>query len=186
MHSPRFADTRIPPWTNSFISISDQQQLNLLPPPSRRSPGFAPSFPSLEATQNPGSRSTSNGARPVTLFSAGGNLGPDLTSYQRDQTDTLLLSIINPSAEIRSGYEMVTVKTIDGRTLSGFLARNEIEMLSLRIIGGNEVILRRDELLSIELQPGSLMPAGLLNGLSDSQLQDLWSYLRSPQPLSLN
>jgi len=121
-----------------------------------------------------------------TLFSAGGNLGPDLTSYQRDQTDTLLLSIINPSAEIRSGYEMVTVKTIDGRTLSGFLARNEIEMLSLRIIGGNEVILRRDELLSIELQPGSLMPAGLLNGLSDSQLQDLWSYLRSPQPLSLN
>lgn len=121
-----------------------------------------------------------------TLFDIGGQLGPDLTSYQRDQTDTLLLSIINPSAEIRSGYEMVTAKTTDGRTLSGFLARNEPQVLSLRTVGGNEIIFDRNDLISLESQPQSLMPEGLLYGLDDTQLRDLLSYLRSPQPLSLN
>lgn len=121
-----------------------------------------------------------------TLFDSGGQLGPELTSYQRDQTATLLLSIINPSAEIRAGYELVTVKTTDERTLSGFLSRNEAKMISLRVIGGAEIIIARDQVTSITPQPNSLMPAGLLRGLTDPELRDLFSYLRSPQPLSIN
>ena len=121
-----------------------------------------------------------------TLFADGGQLGPDLTSYQRDQTTALLLSIINPSAEIRSGYEMVTLRTKDGRTLSGFLARDENDIVSLRVIGGGEINLPREQITARETQPRSLMPTGLLNGLTDSEIRDLVSYLRSPQPLQVN
>jgi len=43
------------------------------------------------------------------LFSKGGNLGPDLTSYQRDKLGTMLISIVNPDAEICEGYQYITV-----------------------------------------------------------------------------
>ena len=32
--------------------------------------------------------------------------------------------------------------------------------------------------------PGSLMPEGLLDGLDDQQVRDLFAYLRIPQPIS--
>ena len=39
-----------------------------------------------------------------TLFSKGGKVGPDLTTYRRDDLETMLLNIVNPSAVIREGY----------------------------------------------------------------------------------
>ncbi|NIP98330.1 MAG: hypothetical protein GWO24_34930, partial [Akkermansiaceae bacterium] len=38
------------------------------------------------------------------LFYSGGKLGPDLTSYQRDDLETMLTSIVDPNAEIREGF----------------------------------------------------------------------------------
>src|SRR5712691_7426447 len=40
-----------------------------------------------------------------TLFGRGGFIGPDLTSHKRDDVSNLLLHIVNPSAEIREGFE---------------------------------------------------------------------------------
>ncbi|NJO56811.1 MAG: hypothetical protein HC834_11370 [Rhodospirillales bacterium] len=34
----------------------------------------------------------------------GGDIGPDLTSFNRRDENNLLLAIVNPSAEIREGY----------------------------------------------------------------------------------
>ncbi|MED5260472.1 MAG: hypothetical protein VYC72_11595, partial [Verrucomicrobiota bacterium] len=45
------------------------------------------------------------------LFHSGGKVGPDLTSYQRDDLDTMLTSIIAPNAEIREGYESIFIQT---------------------------------------------------------------------------
>ena len=39
-----------------------------------------------------------------TLFGKGGKVGPDLTTYRRDDLETMLLNIVNPSADIREGY----------------------------------------------------------------------------------
>jgi putative heme-binding domain-containing protein len=41
------------------------------------------------------------------LFHKGGNVGPDLTPYQRGNLETLLTSVIDPSAEIREGFEYI-------------------------------------------------------------------------------
>ena len=55
------------------------------------------------------------------LYGDGGRIGPDLTSYQRKDQQRILLNVINPSAEIREGFEAYNVLTSDGRVLSGFL-----------------------------------------------------------------
>src|SRR5439155_14758855 len=45
------------------------------------------------------------------LFFKGGNVGPDLTTYQRDNLGTMLLSIVNPNAEIREGFQYYSAQT---------------------------------------------------------------------------
>jgi putative heme-binding domain-containing protein len=119
-----------------------------------------------------------------TLFHKGGHIGPNLTAYQRDDLGTMLISIIDPSAEIREGFQTVLIKTKDGRALSGFLADNDPQMVTLRGLDGQDVRLPRSEITDLHVEPTSLMPDGLLEGLSDRELRDFFAYLRIPQPIS--
>src|SRR5262249_28084835 len=48
---------------------------------------------------------TNTCAKCHTLFGQGGKVGPDLTAYQRSDVAHMLLHIVNPSAEIREGFE---------------------------------------------------------------------------------
>jgi putative heme-binding domain-containing protein len=118
------------------------------------------------------------------LFFKGGHVGPDLTPYQRDNLGTLLLSILNPNAEIREGYAAVEVETKDGRSLTGFVADRDSNALVLRTLDGENTTLRPSEIDSLKPTGRSLMPEGLLDGLSDQQLRDLFAYLRSSQPMT--
>jgi putative heme-binding domain-containing protein len=118
-----------------------------------------------------------------TLFGEGGRIGPDLTSARRDDVDGLLLSIVNPSAEIREGYETCMITTTDGRTLIGFVADKDTRVVALRGLDGQLTVLERSALASMKLTGASLMPEGLLNSYDDQALRDLLSYLRSSQPL---
>ena len=118
------------------------------------------------------------------LFFKGGSVGPDLTSYQRDHLGTLLTSILDPSAEIREGYASVEVETRDGRTLSGFLTDRDDRQTTLRGLDGQDQVLPAAEVLAVRPTGRSLMPEGLLEGLSDDQLRDFFAFLRSSQPFS--
>ncbi len=118
------------------------------------------------------------------LFTKGGEIGPDLTVYQRDDLPNLLLNIVNPNAEIREGYESFLVETKDGRSLTGFRADQDAQVVVLRTPDGQTVPLPRAEIASMEPAGASLMPEGLLSGLSDQQVRDLFAYLRSTQPLN--
>ena len=118
------------------------------------------------------------------LFFKGGNVGPDLTSYQRDNLGTMLLSIVNPNAEIREGFQYTVAETKDGRTVSGFVVDRDNQVTVLRGLAGENITLRADNIKSIEPMGQSLMPAGLLDGLDDQQLRDFFAYLRISQPIS--
>jgi putative membrane-bound dehydrogenase-like protein len=118
------------------------------------------------------------------LFFKGGQVGPDLTSYQRDNLGTLLLSTVNPSAEIREGFQYYTVETTDGRTLSGFIVDRDNQVTVLRGLAGENISLRSSEILELQPMGRSLMPEGLLEGLSDQELRDFFAYLRISQPIT--
>ncbi|MBI2927705.1 MAG: ThuA domain-containing protein [Verrucomicrobia bacterium] len=117
------------------------------------------------------------------LFGQGGQIGPDLTVFKRDDLDNMLLSIVNPTAEIREGYENHLVTTKDDRTLSGFIVEKDNRVLVLRGLDGENVTLALDQVEQMERAGLSLMPEGLLDALTDQQIRDLFAYLRSTQPL---
>lgn len=117
------------------------------------------------------------------LFEDGGRIGPELTSYKRDDLRRMLLNVVNPSAEIREGFENYVLSTDDGRTLSGFLADQDAQVVSIRGADGQTVVVARDEIEELRAVPVSLMPEGLLRDLSEQQVRDLFAYLRATQPL---
>jgi putative heme-binding domain-containing protein len=75
---------------------------------------------------------TAKCARCHTLFGEGGKVGPDLTSYQRGDLETMLLSVVRPSAEVREGFETYTAATRDGLVLAGFLVEQDVRLVTLR------------------------------------------------------
>lgn len=118
------------------------------------------------------------------LFDQGGDIGPGLTGYPRDDLDTLLLAIVRPSADIREGYESFIAITDQGRAVTGFIADQDERVIVLRGIDGQRITIQRDRIDRMEPMGRSLMPAGLLHPLSEKQIRDLLAYLRSPQPLN--
>jgi len=118
------------------------------------------------------------------LFFKGGNIGPELTGYQRDNLGTMLISIVNPNAEIREGFQFITVKTKDGRALGGFQIDRDNQVTVLRGLDGQDLTLSAAEIDTVEPMGRSLMPEGLLEGLDEQQWRDLFAYLRISQPIS--
>lgn len=119
-----------------------------------------------------------------TLYSEGGRIGPDLTPYQRDDLNTMLMSIVDPSAEIREGFENMLVETKDERQVSGFFVDRDEHVLVLRGLDGQNVTIKQSNVASIKSMGRSLMPAGMLAGMDDQAIRDLFAYLRSAQPIA--
>jgi putative heme-binding domain-containing protein len=119
-----------------------------------------------------------------TLFNQGGKIGPDLTTYKRDDLRGMLLNVVNPSAEIREGFENFIARTTDGRTLTGLLADQDTNVVVIRGADGQNISLARDEIEDLRATRTSLMPDGQLRPLTDQQIRDLFAYLRSTQPLA--
>jgi putative membrane-bound dehydrogenase-like protein len=127
---------------------------------------------------------TANCAKCHRLFGQGGEIGPDLTTFKRDDLDNILLNVINPSAEIREGFETLLVMTDDGRTAIGFLVDRDNQLLVLRGSDGQNVTIPLARIEETLPQRKSLMPEGLLKDYSDQQVRNLFAYLRSTQPLN--
>lgn len=118
------------------------------------------------------------------LFGEGGKIGPDLTGYERDNLDFLLLSVIDPSAFIREEYTTFQTLTDDGLVLAGFITERGEQTITMQTSDRGEVILDKG---SIEdgprAIPASLMPERLLADYSDQQIRDLFAYLRRKAPV---
>ena len=119
-----------------------------------------------------------------TLHATGGKIGPDLTTYKRDDVRRMLLNVINPSAEIREGFETLVAVLNDGRVVTGFLVEQDPQSVSLRSTDGQTVALSRADIDELIPQKKSLMPEGQLKDLTDEQVRNLFAYLRSTQPLN--
>ena len=115
-----------------------------------------------------------------TLFHEGGKVGPELTGYERNNMDFWLVAILEPSLEIREGFSAYICKLKDGRILMGTIDKQDAGGVVIKDVAGQRHTLRQLDIESLEASPTSLMPEGLLGGLNDTQLSDLFAYLRKP------
>lgn len=111
------------------------------------------------------------------LFGKGESIGPKLDSYDRTNAQFWLTAIVAPSAEIREGYQMYQVLTDDGRVLTGMIASQDLNSVSLRKADGSLVTISNDQVEQMQAMKSSLMPEGLLKELNQTQLEQLFSYL---------
>jgi len=119
-----------------------------------------------------------------TLFTEGGKVGPDLTSFKRDNLERIMINVVNPSLEIREGFENYIIITTDGRVVNGFLADKDNQVVVLRGVDGQNLIFRRDEIEDMRAIKRSVMPEGTVKKLTDQQIRDLFAYLRASQPVN--
>jgi putative heme-binding domain-containing protein len=110
---------------------------------------------------------------------AGGLVGPNLISLgASSQPDYVLESLLDPNARLKEGYNTLAVLTDDGRVTSGIPIGRDEKSLQLRLADGKEVVIPQEAIE--EEQPGkSLMPAGLVDKLSQKELVDLTAFLAS-------
>jgi putative membrane-bound dehydrogenase-like protein len=115
------------------------------------------------------------------LYGEGAGVGPDLTHANRQDRDFLLVSIVDPSAVIRKEFLSYQVETTDGRSLTGLIAEQSPNSITLIAAGNERTEISRGKIKTIEESAVSLMPEGLLSALKPQELRDLFSYLQSSQ-----
>ena len=111
-----------------------------------------------------------------TLYGHGGQVGPDLTGSGRDNLDYLLDNLVDPSAVVSADFRMTVVDLKDGRTLNGLISAKTDRTITLKTMN-ETVALDRSEIEKMQESSLSLMPEGLLEALSETQVRDLIAYL---------
>lgn len=117
-----------------------------------------------------------------TLFDEGGKVGPDLTGYERDNMDFMLLAIVDPSAAIREEFTNIQISTTDGRQLTGLVEDQDTKKVVLRGLDNQLTLIPRTQIKELQASSTSLMPDGLTEALTEQQLIDLFAYLTSRTP----
>ena len=115
------------------------------------------------------------------LFDEGAALGPDLTGSGRQNRDYLLANIIDPSAVVPKNFQLTIVTLADGQTLAGLIAAQDAATLTLQTAAERRVLVRK-EIAGTETKPVSMMPEGLLTGLSDADVRSLFAFLMQSKP----
>lgn len=114
------------------------------------------------------------------LFGEGNTIGPELTGYERGNADFWLDNLLYPSLEIREGFGSYTARLKNGQIMTGMLESQSATGVVLRDLAGQKTRVAQSEVESLEASPISIMPEGLLGGLSDAELRDLLAHLMRP------
>jgi len=108
---------------------------------------------------------------------AGGTIGPDLTSIGASApADYLVESVLYPNAKIKEGYHAVSITTTEKKELSGMVVRESPTELVLRD-GANQDASVAVQSIAKRTSIGSMMPAGLVDGLVPEERLDLFKFL---------
>jgi putative heme-binding domain-containing protein len=118
-----------------------------------------------------------------TLYGAGGQVGPDLTGSNRFNLDYVLQNVIDPSAVIAKEFQVTLVRTKDGRVLSGIAQDGEHAVTIVSETG--KVVVPHGDIDKIKRSDLSMMPEGLVNGMSENDFTDLVAYLRTTSQVEL-
>lgn len=107
-------------------------------------------------------------------------LGPDLRGVAgRFSRQDLFTAILQPSRDVSPRYQATLVATADGRVFQGAIIYEAVGSLILQT-GADKVVRVTDtDIAERRATPQSLMPAGLIDKLTDRDIADLYAHLRS-------
>jgi putative heme-binding domain-containing protein len=117
-----------------------------------------------------------------TIYGEGQAVAPDLTSNGRGSFDQLLASIFDPSLVIGQSYQTTTVVTEGGRSLTGLLVEDSGRRIVLKLPGGGQETVPRNEVKSTRTGKLSMMPEGIENLLDKAEFADLFAFLSLDRP----
>lgn len=113
------------------------------------------------------------------LEGVGGNAGPDLTRvWDALSLDKVMESMLDPSKEIKEGYQTYVATTKKGQTISGLKVSQNAKELVLRDATGKEVRIAAADLDDVSPTKQSLMPDDVVRHLSFNEFIDLVAFLR--------
>ncbi len=108
---------------------------------------------------------------------AGGKVGPDLVSVGSSaQVDYLVDSILDPSKNVKEGFQSLVVATNQGKVLTGIKLRQTDTELLLRDAEDKEFGVPLKD-IDEQSNGSSLMPVGLVDKLTKSELIDLVRFM---------
>jgi putative membrane-bound dehydrogenase-like protein len=118
-------------------------------------------------------------ARCHAVDGRGSNVGPDLSRIGRTDRRWVVESIVQPSAAVAPHYQAWKVDTLDGRSRTGLLVGTRLDESEYVDEKGERFRVRAGDEAGITPARGSVMPDGLLDGLTDQEARDLVAYLLS-------
>lgn len=96
----------------------------------------------------------------------GYQMGPKLTHSREQATPEFLLqSILKPSEKIMDGYQSVTIFTVEGKAISGYLVSETEDEVTLTLMAesGKKRVIPMDDVDELVRMKKSTMPEGLAN-----------------------
>jgi putative heme-binding domain-containing protein len=116
----------------------------------------------------------------AVCHSGGQALGPDLRGVAgRFSRDDLYTAILQPGRDVSARYRTDLVAMADGQVYQGMVVYEAVDGLILQTGATTTIRLAGDQIASRRDAPGSLMPTGLIDKLSDHEITDLYAYLKS-------
>ncbi len=112
----------------------------------------------------------------------GGAVGPDLTRLWDTMTvEKILESIVDPSKEIKEGFQTYRLTTTDSKVFTGLKVKEDAKEVVIRDANGRDNRVAKDEVESLAPSKLSLMPDNVVSQISYDQFIDLLAFLKSKQ-----
>lgn len=113
-----------------------------------------------------------------TVAGHGGFLGPDLTNHAATSSPAAIRDEIVKSRRVPTiGYRRAALTTSNGERLEGLVRNEDNFSVQLQTRDGSFHFFNKSQLQKLEYTDGSLMPSDYGTRLSESELNDLASYL---------
>jgi putative heme-binding domain-containing protein len=112
----------------------------------------------------------------------GTDVGPNLATITGRTAEDLLTHILDPNREVAPAYVNYTVALADGRIVSGIIAQESANALTLKRAEGVTEVIPRTQIEAITSTGISLMPENLETIVNPQGMSDLLLYLRGLKP----
>ncbi len=117
------------------------------------------------------------------LEGVGHGVGPDLLTLSDASPEAILVAVLDPNRVFEAKFSDYTIHLKDGRVLSGLIAGESANAITLLRAEGREDVLLRSEIEAVSASGRSLMPEAIEKEIAPREFADLVAYitaLRSP------